>query len=285
MIFEEIVEEKVHRITSYRYAPRLHFKHYEGGLTKPLWVYYAEEKKMKSYMFFYSTNDNGYPTKMNIPEDETNKRQFIWKNYLVWDNYQAKKISNLNNKVENIHILGPMLIHSQLSEKKYHLQYKNFVSIFDISPKRKIKQCMHGYYSIINSEIMKQFITDIIDISEKYNIQILHKPKRDLDKLYQGNPLNIGNKSFNNFIKKMNNKKYFKTIPAESDLNSLLKNSLATISFPYTSVALISKELQKESIFYDPSSKLIKDKFFSQNIELISGKQELDIWFSKISKN
>ena len=236
-------------------------------------------------MFFYSTNDNGYPTKMNIPEDETNKKQFIWKNYLVWNSYQAKKISNLNNNIQDIHILGPMLLHTQLSEKKYHLQNKNCVSIFDITPKRKILECMHGYYSIINSEIMKQFIIDIVDISEKYNIQILHKPKRDLDKLYKGKHLYTGNKSFNNFIREMNNKKYFKTIPAESDIDDLLRSSLATISFPFTSVALISKELQKESIFYDPTSKLIKDKFFDQNIELISGKQELDIWFSKISKN
>lgn len=285
LIFEEIVEEKVHRITSYRYVPRLHFKHYEGNLSKPLWIYYAEEKKMRSYMFFYSTNDNGYPTKMNIPEDETNKKQFIWKNYLVWNSYQAKKISNLNNNIQDIHILGPMLLHTQLSEKKYHLQNKNCISIFDITPKRKILECMHGYYSIINSEIMKQFIIDIVDISEKYNIQILHKPKRDLDKLYKGKHLYTGNKSFNNFIREMNNKKYFKTIPAESDIDDLLRSSLATISFPFTSVALISKELQKESIFYDPTSKLIKDKFFDQNIELISGKQELDIWFSKISKN
>ena len=46
----------------------------------------------------------------------------------------------------------------------------------------------------------------------------------------------------------------------------------------------MSKELQKESIFYDPSSKLIKDNFFTHNLDLISGTQELDIWFSKISK-
>ena len=67
---------------------------------------------------------------------------------------------------------------------------------------------MDGYYTIINSEIMKQFIIDIIDIAEKHNIQILHKPKRDLNKLSKGNSLNKENKSFNEFIRKMNNRKY-----------------------------------------------------------------------------
>ena len=284
LIFREIVEEKVHRLTSYNYIPKLHFKHYEGGLVKPLWIYYAEKKEMKSYMFFYSTNDDGYPTKIYIPEDETNKSQFIWKNYLVWNSYQAEKLFKVNKNIQNIHILGPMLLHTQSSEKGYYTQNKSFISIFDITPKRKIKECMDGYYTIINSEIMKQFIIDIIDIAEKHNIQILHKPKRDLNKLSKGNSLNKENKSFNEFIRKMNNRKYFDTIPAEADLNNLLKSSLATISFPYTSVAIMSKELQKESIFYDPSSKLIKDNFFTHNLDLISGRQELDIWFSKISK-
>ena len=285
LIFYDIVENKIHRITSYKYIPSLYFQSYNGSLYKPLWTYYAEEKKMKSYFLFYSTNDAGYPTKTSIPIDESNRAQLKWKNYLVWDDYQGDVIlKNVDNNPA-IHILGPMLIHVQSDEKKLFLKDKKYISIFDITPKRKLTQQVIGYHNTINAQFMKQFILDISDLSEKYNIQIFHKPKRDVNKLYKGNVILAGNKFYNGFLKEINKRKYFESVPANTDINYLIENSLATISFPYTSVALISEVLKKESVYYDPSLELIKNKDFSHNLEFISGKHELDAWFSKIASN
>ena len=275
----------MHRLTSHKYIPSLYFQSYNGSLYKPLWTYYAEEKKMKSYFLFYSTNDAGYPTKTSIPIDESNRAQLKWKNYLVWDDNQGDVIlKNVDNNPA-IHILGPMLIHVQSDEKKSFLKDKKYISIFDITPKRKLTEYVIGYHTTINAQFMKQFIIDISDLSEKYNIQIFHKPKRDINKLYKGNVILAENKSYNGLLKEINKRKYFESVPANTDINYLIENSLATISFPYTSVALISKELKKESVFYDPSLELLKNKDFSRNLEFISGKHELDAWFSKIASN
>ena len=132
---------------------------------------------------------------------------------------------------------------------------------------------------------MNQFLLDISDLSEKYNIHVLHKPKRDLNKLSKGRTLLKENKSYNGTLSAINKRKYFTSVPANIDLKHLVSNSLATISYPYTSVALISKELKKETIFYDPSLELVENKNFSRDLKLISGKQELDFWFSKILDN
>tara|TARA_X000000368_G_C23040220_1_gene716519 strand:+ start:719 stop:2395 length:1677 start_codon:yes stop_codon:yes gene_type:complete len=286
LIFYDIVEDKIHRITSYKYIPSLYVKPYMGSLHKPLWTYYAEEKKMKSYFIFYSTNESGYPTNKHIPIDESNRAQLKWKNYLVWDDYQGSVI--LKNVINNpaVHVLGPMLINVQSDEKKYFLRDKKYISIFDIAPKRKIKACMQGgYYTTIFANFMNQFLLDISDLSEKYKIHILHKPKRDLNKLSKGNIILKENKSYNAILNKINKREYFKSVPANFDLKHLVDNSLATICYPYTSVALISKELKKETIFYDSSLEIIDNKDFSRNLKLISGKQELDSWFSKILSN
>jgi len=285
LIFYDIVEDKIHRITSYKYIPSLYIRPYMGSLHKPLWTYYAEEKKMKSYFLFYSTNESGYPTKKSIPIDESNRAQLKWKNYLVWDDYQGDVIlKNVTNN-PSIHILGPMLINVQTDDVKNFLKYKKYISVFDIAPKRKITACLQGYYSTLFSNYMNQFLLDISDLSEKYNIHILHKPKRDLNKLSRGKTLFKENKSYNSTLSKINKRKYFTSVPANFDLKSLVSNSFATISYPYTSVALISKELKKETIFYDPSLELIDNKNFSRDLKLISGKQELDLWFSKILEN
>ena len=285
LIFYDIIEDKIHRITSYKYIPSLYVQPYMGSLYKPLWTYYAEEKKMKSYFLFYSTNESGYPTNKHIPIDESNRAQLKWKNYLVWDDYQGSVISKnvINNPA--IHVLGPILINVQSDEKKYFLQDKKYISIFDIAPKRKIRACVQGYYTTLFANFMNQFLLDISDLSEKYQIHILHKPKRDLNKLYKGNVMLAENKSYNAILNKINKGEYFKSIPVNIDIKHLVDNSLATISYPYTSVALISKELKKETIFYDPSLELIENNDFSRNLKLISGKQELDTWFSKILDN
>ena len=144
---------------------------------------------------------------------------------------------------------------------------------------------MQGYYTTLFANFMNQFLLDISDLSEKYQIHILHKPKRDLNKLYKGNVMLAENKSYNAILNKINKREYFKSIPVNIDIKHLVDNSLATISYPYTSVALISKELKKETIFYDPSLELIENNDFSRNLKLISGKQELDTWFSKILDN
>ena len=285
LIFKDIIEDKIHRITSYKYIPSLYFRPYMGSLYKPLWTYYAEEKKMKSYFFFYSTNESGYPTSTSVPIDESSRAQLKWKNYLVWDDHQGNVILKNVSNSPIIHVLGPMLINVQSNEKKYFLEDKKYISIFDITPRRKIKEYLGGYYTTIQLKIVNQFLLDISDLSEKYNIQILHKPKRDLNKLHRGKNLQIENKSYTSFLNKINKRRYFESVPADIDLKYLVNNSLATISFPYTSVALISKELKKEAIFYDPSLELVENKNFSHDLKLISGKQELDVWFSKIVNN
>ena len=288
LIFKDIIEDKIHRITSYKYIPSLYIRPYMGSLSKPLWTYYAEEKKMKSYFLFYSTNENGIPTSTAIPVDESSRAQLKWKNYLVWDEYQGNTILKHASNNPIIHVLGPMLINVQSYEQKLLLQDKKYISIFDIAPKRKIMSYLQGYYSTLYAKFMNQFLLDISDLSEKYNIQILHKPKRDLDKLFtasSGKSFFAANKSYADILNKINKRKYFSSIPANFDLKYLINNSLATISYPYTSVALISKELKKETIFYDPSLELLENKNFSHDLKLISGKQELDVWFSKIVNN
>jgi len=285
LIFKDIIEDKIHRITSYKYIPSLYIRPFMGSFSKPLWTYYAEEKKMKAYLLFYSTNDTGYPTSTAIPADQSSRAQLKWKNYLVWDEYQGNTILKHASNNPIIHVLGPMLINVQSYEQKLLLQDIKYISVFDIAPKRKIKSYLQGYYSMLYAKFMNQFLLDISDLSEKYNIQILHKPKRDLDKLSSGKSFYAANKSYNNLLNKINKRKYFSSMPVNFDLKYLVNNSLATISYPYTSVALISKELKKETIFYDPSLELLENKNFSHDLKLISGKQELDVWFSKIVNN
>ena len=105
-----------------------------------------KKKKWNLIFFFYSTNESGYPTSTSVPIDESSRAQLKWKNYLVWNEHQGNVIlKNVSNNPV-IHVLGPMLINVQSDEKKYFLQNKKYISIFDIAPKRKTMSYLQGYY-------------------------------------------------------------------------------------------------------------------------------------------
>jgi polysaccharide biosynthesis PFTS motif protein len=54
------------------------------------------------------------------------------------------------------------------------------------------------------------------------------------------------------------------------------------ISAPFTSTAFIARELNVESIFYDPSGLIFKSDRGCQGVKLISGSMELGDWFNNL---
>ena len=65
----------------------------------------------------------------------------------------------------------------------------------------------------------------------------------------------------------------------------LIKNSIGVINMPITSTAIIAKEMNKETCFYDSLSQMTIDKKILRNIELVQGRNELRNWFDKILNN
>ena len=51
---------------------------------------------------------------------------------------------------------------------------------------------------------------------------------------------------------------------------------------PFTSTALIAKEMGKPSCYYDPHGMIQKDDRAASGIEVITGKSELEIWLANL---
>ncbi len=64
----------------------------------------------------------------------------------------------------------------------------------------------------------------------------------------------------------------------------IIKNSIGVINMPITSTAIIAKEMNKETCFYDSLSQMTNDKKILRHIKLVQGKSELRNWFDKILK-
>ena len=70
----------------------------------------------------------------------------------------------------------------------------------------------------------------------------------------------------------------------DSDLSAIqvIESSIAVISMPFTSTALVARELGKPSVYYDSSGLLQKNDRGAHGIPILIGQDELKDWLSKL---
>ena len=122
-----------------------------------------------------------------------------------------------------------------------------------------------------------KFINDIYELTKKHKIKLIIKQKR---LLAGGNKLE--DPRYSNFLKKISqNAEVNIYYGSEGEgLNDIIKNSLISVSMPYTSTAIISKNINYNTIYYDPTGKLRNDKIITNDILTINTKDNLIEYFN-----
>lgn len=148
------------------------------------------------------------------------------------------------------------------------------ISIFDYEP----TQDFLGYSTINDLGItdfvyLEKFLLDIVEIAKKYDFKVLHKPKRHIGSRRNPRYSHL----LENLIREKDN--YVLIDPSVSP-RKLISNSKMSISMPFTSTALICKESNFSSIYYDPSSTLFSCNA-SSKVKIVKGKQQLDKYIQK----
>ena len=98
------------------------------------------------------------------------------------------------------------------------------------------------------------------------------KIKRNIDSRYEV-------KTYLETLNTLNRENNFHILDGDISAAYLIENSDITISYPFTSTAVIAKFKKKVSLFYDPSGKISKFDKASHNVPIISTKNELKKWF------
>lgn len=250
---------------------------YMGSLNRPLWTFFVEEKRKKVSIFFYSTNGDGHNFKRYTPNDCSNWGELIFRNFIVWDDYQKEHLQKyLQIKNYNIDVYGPVLINSEI--KSNNNFFGNNIVVFDISP-RKRSLITFSVPTLIKSDYVCKFLSDIHKLSIKYNSNFILRKKH---KLTNHLPHEAIDKKYIAQINKIKSSKSFIFDRTNSNIFDLIKSSNICISFPYSSTAILAKELGKPSIYYDPSNQIDKyNKKFSHGIHVINNFDTLDEWIGQ----
>jgi polysaccharide biosynthesis PFTS motif protein len=243
--------------------------HNSNWLYKPLWCYAAESRGAKIIFYFYSTNIESFKTSLSNKINANTWNLVSWNHYLVWDEYQKKFLEQFVKKSTYIEVVGTIWFSSNYTN--FIKSDEKYIAVFDVQPFRDSRYKVLGIeFEYYIPKVCNLFLSDIQEVTNKYSISVKLKRKRDAG--------NLVHSKYLNYLRYLESKKNFEILNSRIDPYSIIENALLVISMPFTSTALIAKELGKPTIYYDPLNLIMNDDSGSHGIKVVSCKADLDIW-------
>jgi len=251
-----------------KYLGREYFFHNSNWIYRPLWTYPAEKKGARIIFYFYSTNfehlkliNSEYPV-------EYGWKSATWSHYLVWDRYQADFIARLGAQPV-IQQVGPIAFEN---ETDFDINFqKKSLAVFDVQPVRdSIYQRLAMAYEYYVPRTACKFLTDIVDVAKEVRAPVILKRKRPAP--------GIVHRQYLAALRKLVSETSLQEINPTVSPRSLIHKCSAVISMPYTSTALIARDLGKPTVYYDPYGQCDKNDRAAHGITVISEKSELREW-------
>ena len=245
--------------------------HNSGWIYRPLWTYEAERLGSKITFYFYSTNCERFKISDGYPPLYYGYKAMNWPHYLVWDECQADFVRRALGEQANVSVVGSIWF--QNSAIKMPRPNKPSVAIFDITPHRHSRYVTLGMDSEFYTPIVTNpFLEHVCNATRQYNFDMLWKRKRNIGR--------IAHPVYRHLADKLSNNSHVMLVDPEISAIRVIESSVAVISMPFTSTAIIAKEMGKPSIYYDPSGLLQKDDRAAHGIAILSTRDELATWLS-----
>ncbi len=268
-ISEFVLAKKVMILPAEKLA-KIYFFSHEFCIHKPLWVSAAEQKGCQGIIYFYSTNSVGPKTK-NGQRDYFFAFDYMnWKTYITWNAEHKKQLlllskDNQNTKPSNFFSAGSI---DFCDGKKSDFNFlPNTIAVFDVAPFRLSRRALFNTSHELNSyENICRFLMDIDECSKQLGFKVVFKSKRSLSKLHDPR--------YPRLIDKLRSDGWLIIDPNVAPKH-VLRNSVASIHFPFTSTGIIAKEMNDRSVYYDPSGEIACDDLANLGCDLISSKDQL----------
>jgi polysaccharide biosynthesis PFTS motif protein len=250
--------------------------HNSNWVYRPLWTHEAERQGARILFYFYSTNIEQFKQSGEYPEPLYGWRTMTWPKYLVWDSYQEAFVRRAVGDSAEIDIVGPIPFHSSVpAPQELPL---NSIAVFDVQPMRNaVYQPLGIDIEYYVPRTASKFLTDIQRAAMDAGKVMLLKRKRDV-----GTRIHPGYVQTINWLSSTSN---YLGLDPDISASALVERCQAVISTPFTSTAILGRELGKPSIYYDPHGVCEKDDRAAHGIPILSGQAELREWLRGLSSS
>jgi polysaccharide biosynthesis PFTS motif protein len=247
--------------------------HNSNWIYRPLWTYEAQRQGARVLFYFYSTNIEQFKQAGVYPEPLYGWRTMTWPKYLVWDDYQEAFLRRALGDAPEVDVVGSISFHSGAPAPQDLPACS--IAVFDVQPMRDaIYQPLALDIEYYVPRTANQFLVDIQEATRIAERVMVFKRKRDV-----GTRVHPG---YECAINRLSARPNYLEIDPDTSASALIEKCQAVISTPFTSTALIGRELGKPSIYYDPHGICEKDDRAAHGIPILSGQKELQDWLSAL---
>lgn len=275
LLFSQAVLAAQVRILDSRQMAKKYLFHNSGWIYRPMWTYEAERRGSEIIFYFYSSNCEGFKKEDGYPGIFYGYQAMSWSHYLVWDEYQANFVrSAVGEMTPSISVVGPIWFGSS-GEDIPEFDGRG-VAVFDVAPHRASRYRSLGMdFEYYVPETSLPFLGDIQRVTKDAGYMMIWKRKREIG--------SIAHPRYRRYAKHLEMSKNVISVDPDIAAYRVIEECTAVISMPFTSTALIARELGKPSCYYDPIGLLQKDDRAAHGIDIMTGTQELTRWLRDIN--
>jgi polysaccharide biosynthesis PFTS motif protein len=245
--------------------------HNSGWIYRPLWTYEAEHRGSTISFYYYSTNCEEFKRADGYPAMPYGWKAMNWSRYLVWDDFQADFVRRAVGEDKNISVVGSIWFQSQNAD--IPKLSKREVAVFDITPHRASRYCTLGIETeFYVPEVANLFCVHVSNVIQRHDATMLWKRKRNIGR--------VAHPNYRHLADQLAESDHVVSVDPDMAANLVIESSVAVISVPYTSTALIARAMGKPSAYYDPTGKLQKDDRAAHGIPILQGETDLDAWLA-----
>jgi polysaccharide biosynthesis PFTS motif protein len=248
--------------------------HNAGYIYRPLWTYEAEEMGGRIIFYFYSTNCEPFKRAAGYPPLPFAWELMNWPQYLVWDEGQADFVRRAGGAMADISVVGPIWF--PCSAEELPAFSGRGVAVFDVTPHRSTRYRTLGIdFEYYVPETCIPFLSDIQRAAEEEGYTMLWKRKRNIGP--------VAHPRYRYWADRVSECADVVIVNPDIAAHRVIEASSAVVSMPFTSTALIARDLGKPACYYDPCGLVQKDDRAAHGIEILTGPEELTAWFKNLS--
>lgn len=249
--------------------------HNSNWLYRPLWTYEAEARGSATFLYFYSTNAEGFKRSDGYARQENHWNLTNWPRYLVWDKWQRDFILRVTSNNPSIEVVGPIDFETGIPDLP--AIDVGYIAVFDVQPVRKSYYESLGIsFDYYTPETAIRFLEDITAVAAEAGKTVLLKKKRTIGK--------VAHPRYRNVVEQLTAKGLLMPVDPSTDARWMIARSSLVISMPFTSTALLGRVEEKPSCYYDAAGLVQKDDRAAHGIAIVSGREELANWIHRSSQ-
>jgi hypothetical protein len=255
---------------------KIYFTESSGGI-RPYWTYGLDQGGPEVGLVNFS--NSGIP-KLSKGFEEYDPAIILynWANVFCCSHRQFQQIltKSIPNVEPNLKYVGVPWYRDELTDQIPTT--KNYIAVFDFETYEK-----HYGITTLNelgygSEIMNEkFLLPIIDAAYKLGLTVVHKPKRKI--------LATENTQVSPLLDRLNCHGNYIRLEAHVSPVRVITDATCVVSMPPTTTALIAKELNVPSAYFDCFGKIMADDPSLENVNLVSTEFQLEEWLRINSKS